>query len=279
MEKGHYKIKPSFISCGPGKLFTVYYSSTTKNVSRCILHIPAFAEEMNKSRRMVAMQARAFAEQGYSVLVFDLWGTGDSQGDFSEATWDVWLNNIDITVKCLQDKGYDSISLWGLRSGALLAMDYLHQYRTNIDKLICWQPVLNGEQFIMQFLRLRIVAAMMDKNAPQEKTSALKQQLLDGQQVEVAGYLLNPDLVNPMLAIKAKELRLQSVKQCHLFELTIGTEREASHATTQWLNHFEQQLINISLDVIHGSLFWTTQEISEVPGLIKLTSLRTSEWF
>ena len=272
-----HKVTPLFIPSELGSLFAMYFTSNSRSHSQCIVHIPAFAEEMNKSRHMVTMQARAFAEQGYSVLVFDLWGTGDSQGEFSEATWAIWLNNIDAVVKWLQSRGSDSISLWGLRAGVLIAMDYLHQYSSEIDKLICWQPVFNGEQFIMQFLRLRVAAAMMDKNAPQEKTSDLKKQLLEENSVEVAGYQLNPELVNPMMTIRAQQLNLQSVKQCHVFELTIGSDLEASYALTKWIKYIEQKDINVSLDIINGSLFWSTQEISESPGLIQLSSKRVSE--
>jgi len=271
-----YTVKPIFIPCKQGRLFSTYYLAATGNASRCIVHIPAFAEEMNKSRHMVAMQARAFVEQGYSVFVFDLWGTGDSEGEFTEATWDVWLDNIDFAVKWLQHKGYESISFWGLRSGALLAMDYVHRYGLMVDQLICWQPVLNGEQFMMQFLRLRIAAAMMDKNAPQEKTADLKRQLLDGQVIEVAGYQLNPELVNPMMAIRAQQFNLQTVKQCHVFELTIGAELEASYALNKWIKALEQKKLSVTLDIINGSLFWATQEISESAELLKSSLKRVS---
>ena len=71
-------------------------------LDKAIIHIPAFAEEMNKSRRMLAMQAQAFAGQGYAVLVLDLFGTGDSSGDFGEATWDIWLQNIDTALVWLK---------------------------------------------------------------------------------------------------------------------------------------------------------------------------------
>ncbi len=271
----NFIIEPFFISSELGGLFALHFHPISGGTSQCILHIPAFAEEMNKSRRMVATQSRAFSEQGCSVLVLDLWGTGDSQGEFSEATWDIWLENIDATVKWLKNKGYDSIHLWGLRSGVLLALDYLHKKGTDTSRLICWQPVLNGEQFVMQFLRLRVAAAMMDKNAPQEKTSDLKKQLSEGQTVEVAGYMLNPELVNPMMALRAKNLSLADIKQCQIFELASGSELEASYATKQWV---EQVNINVSLDVINGSQFWATQEISESLDLIELSCKKVSEW-
>jgi alpha/beta superfamily hydrolase len=56
-----------------------------------ILCIHPFAEEMNKSRRMAALQSRALAEAGYTVLQIDLHGCGDSAGDFGEASWPLQL--------------------------------------------------------------------------------------------------------------------------------------------------------------------------------------------
>ena len=66
-----------------------------------IVHVPAFAEEMNKSRRAVANAARAMAERGWQVLVFDLHGTGDSSDDFDDATWSGWLEDVRAAVSWL----------------------------------------------------------------------------------------------------------------------------------------------------------------------------------
>src|SRR3546814_1526626 len=46
--------------------------------------------EMNRSRRMAALQARALAALGIDVLLLDLFGTGDSAGDFRDARWEIW---------------------------------------------------------------------------------------------------------------------------------------------------------------------------------------------
>ena len=50
---------------------------------RLFVHVHGFAEELNKSRRMACLQARALAEGGDAVLRFDLLGCGDSDGEFS----------------------------------------------------------------------------------------------------------------------------------------------------------------------------------------------------
>ncbi len=265
-------VMPVFIPGQTGNLFALYYLPVGDNQpKKVILHIPAFAEEMNKSRRMVALQARAFAQHGYGVLVLDLFGTGDSVGNFSDATWLIWQQDIDSAIQWLVERGAESISLWSLRMGFLLAMDFVVNTRTQINRLIGWQPVLNGETFVMQFLRLRVAAAVMDRNAPQEKTAELKQQLLDGKAIEVAGYLLNPDLVKPIVALRADELDLSAVTDWMLFEIVTNEDKDVSPANAKFIETLCSKNQRATIKTVSGSPFWSTQEIVEVPALLTKT--------
>lgn len=265
-------MKPLFIPSQHGALFAVYHSSPGALAEEAILYVPPFAEEMNKSRRMAALQARSFAEQGYAVLLLDLFGTGDSSGDFAEATWRIWLQNIDTAIGWLSQQGVKKVSLWGLRTGVLLALDFSCGGYQKIERILCWQPVLNGDTFVTQFLRLRVAAAMMDNNAPREKTSDLKKQLQQGNGLEVAGYWLNPDLVNPLMAMRADRLALHGLEQLTIFELVANEEMPVTFATAQFHAKLQQQSVNASVVKVVGDAFWATQEITTAPNLITLTS-------
>ena len=84
-------MNPFFLVGGQGTLFAIYYPPAAGVPRRDgVLYVPPFAEEMNKSRRLVALQARRLAAAGFGVLVPDLYGTGDSAGDFAEARWSIW---------------------------------------------------------------------------------------------------------------------------------------------------------------------------------------------
>ncbi len=270
---------PFYIETRSGFLFAQYWSPQGAPLRQAILHIPAFAEEMNKSRRMIALQVRALAEQGYTVLVMDLFGTGDSSGDFSEATWQIWLDNAADAIAWLKQQGAQTVTLWGLRSGALLAMDFSHQNPGLVDRLLLWQPVLNGDVFVTQFLRLRVAAAMMNAGLPQEKTSDLKSRLLDGQALEVAGYSLHPDLIRSLVLLKADLLDLRQIQEIVIIELAaVGNQTEPSLVNQQFLKKLHDFSINASLNTVEGDNFWGSQEIVTVPNLIQLTLEKVKQW-
>lgn len=264
-------MKPLFIPCDQGALFCVYHPCVGKSLDQAILYVPPFAEEMNKARCMAALQARAFADRGYAVLMPDLFGTGDSVGDFGDATWEIWLQHIDSAIAWLKLQGAKTIALWGLRTGALLAMDFASRGHGEIDSLLCWQPVLNGDTFVTQFLRLRVAAAMMDNDAPREKTSDLKRKLQDGQGIEVAGYWLNPELIKPLMALRADQLSLPTLKKLAIFEVVANEDMQESIANAQFLGKMQGKAMDASLAKVVGDAFWATQEIAMAPDLIKLT--------
>jgi len=75
-----------------GQRFALLYTPEPATKQRgAVVYVHPFGEELNKSRRMAALQARAMASAGYSVLQIDLLGCGDSTGDFGDATWEAWL--------------------------------------------------------------------------------------------------------------------------------------------------------------------------------------------
>src|SRR5689334_9630124 len=72
------------------RLFAVHWPAAAPSLRQAVLVLPPFAEELNKCRPMLAAQARALAAAGLDVLLVDLFGTGDSDGEFVEARWERW---------------------------------------------------------------------------------------------------------------------------------------------------------------------------------------------
>ena len=147
---------------------------------------------------MVALQVRALAEAGYDVLQIDLLGCGDSSGNFEDAGWEQWLNDSRLATEWLLARSKAPLWLWGLRSGALLAADLGRRLGFQTSH-IYWQPVLNGETVLRDFLRLAVAGELMSGRG-RERLSELKARLAAGKSIEVAGYLLSAAMAKAISA-------------------------------------------------------------------------------
>ncbi len=139
---------------GPsGQRFCLFHPAQASQVLGAVLYIHPFAEEMNKSRRMAAMQSRALAKAGFAVLQIDLLGCGDSSGDFGDASWQSWLDDVQRGAKWLAERVQAPLWLWGLRAGCLLAVDAARNISPT-PNFIFWAPTPSGKLLLQQFLRL-----------------------------------------------------------------------------------------------------------------------------
>ena len=146
------RVEPFFFDADPGTRFSLFHAPAPHVPARgAILYIHPFAEELNKSRRMAALQSRRFAAMGYAVLQIDLFGCGDSCGDFSAARWDLWQRDLAVARAWLAQRCAGPMHLWGLRLGGLLALDLA--CTDPPDGIILWQPFLRGRTCINQYLR------------------------------------------------------------------------------------------------------------------------------
>ena len=266
--------QPAFIRGESGNLFTLYFPpNRSRNKRRGLLFFPPFAEELNKSRHMVTMQARRCAEVGYSVLLLDLFGTGDSEGDFGQATWSQWRQDMFAGVHWLLNHGVHHVDYWGLRSGALLALDVAREPDSIscLDRVLLWAPVLRGSVFVTQFLRLRMAADLAsDKGVKSVDTKQLKAALQRKEMIEVAGYDLSPELILPM-----ESLELQGLQPCpgvrvDWFELA-AEGRPLSPASLRLVEAWRAANIQVSIQQVVGEAFWSTPEITRVPDLLDAT--------
>lgn len=235
-----------------------------------IVILPAFADEMNKSRHMLNLLSKKFCDENYHVITPDLFGTGDSHGNHKEANWETWLVDIETTIKYLEEQGVTNVSLLGLRTGALLAADAISRSSVNFKHLVLWHPVIDGNVFISQFLRLRLAAGMISNDQKKETTKELLEKLLSGECVEVAGYDLSPEL-----ALTLKEKSLKNVQDSLPNTTWIDIVPSSDRSPPVVNNKLVQSWAELDIDVKHekcvGEAFWGSVEIVELPALVDMT--------
>lgn len=273
---GTYPAEPFFLETDLGKRFCIYHPpSSIKNGHGTFLYIHPFGEEMNKTRRMAALQARAFSQAGLGVLRVDLFGCGDSDGEMVEARWDIWKRDIFFFISWLKNNTPSVyINLWGLRLGALLTLDCVRDMDdpAQVQNIILWQPVLNGHSFLTQFLRLHLANKLFsDDEQNNQNVRDLRRLLAAGQTLEVAGYELAPELTAAIDHLRMEDM-IVSTGHVYWFDIVAGTNLPASPAKIKLMEKWKKESDNLDTYAISGLSFWATQEITECPQLIAATT-------
>lgn len=270
--------EPFFLAAEPGPLgrrFAVYHAPRQGSVLGLVVYVHPFAEEMNKSRRMAALQSRALASAGFAVLQVDLMGCGDSAGDFGEATWHGWIADVVHACKWLKhrheidtpDPSAPPLWLWGLRAGCLLAV----QAAGRLDCLchcVFWQPATSGKLVLQQFLRLKVAGELLAGKAKSAMDS-MRAQLGASQAIDVGGYTLHPMLCHQL---EGAILRLPP-RPGRVEWLEVSTRDGAglSPASAVAAEQWRQAGWSVRTHMVKGPTFWQTTEIEDAPALLAAT--------
>ena len=269
--------EPFFLSAERGRRYCVLYAPAGgAPIAGAIVWVHPFAEEMNKSRRMAALQARALADAGWFVLQLDLFGCGDSEGEFGQADWARWLSDVKNASEWLRKRSGRRPALWGLRAGCLLACEVAGIMDETPD-LLLWQPTFSGRQSLQQFLRLK-VASQMFGGAASDRIGT--KQLLDalrlGESVEVAGYTLSAGVG---LGLDASELAPPVLPaRVAWLEVVAESPPRLSPAAQDRIGAWKSAGHHVEAVAVAGPAFWQTQEIAEAPELIEATLARLARW-
>ncbi|SCY15528.1 exosortase A system-associated hydrolase 2 [Nitrosospira sp. Nl5] len=264
--------EPFFLEADSGKRFCLYHPPRPDRKCRGgIIYVPPFGDEMNKARRMAAMQSRALATMGFGVLQMDLFACGDSSGEFADARWDIWKQDLTIARRWLENRATVPISLWGLRLGALLALDFARNLENTIAQIILWQPVISGESFLTQFLRFRLANEMLGGTGKATGTNTMRDCLANGETIEVAGYELAPELAAAIDSLRASELVVAG-SRVHWFEIVAEAGRSITPAGAKVVDAWKRSGVDLHLHVVPCLPFWATQEISECAELVSATA-------
>ena len=263
-------MEPLFLQAADGERFCIFH--TPHGSPRgAILYLHPFAEEMNKSRRMAALQARRLAASGYAVLQIDFHGCGDSSGDFRDSTWEAWREDVLLAARWLRSHGLGALTLWGLRLGALLALSTAAECDPPADRLLLWHPVLSGQVRLNQFLRVKVAAEMLAEAQTRTGVQELRSKLATGHAVEVAGYEISPALAHAIDALRIEQLKPQA-GSVQWIEVSSGDDAALSPASQRLTQAWMDQGIDLITRLARGPQFWSTAEVTENPSLIEIST-------
>jgi len=260
----------NFLQAKSGKLFTVLYSPECIDSLGGILYIHPFAEELNKSRRIVAMQSRALAELGYNVMTVDLYGCGDSEGELFEADWNKWIQDLKFCREWLESRTNGPVSLWGLRIGALIALQLAQNIEVDIPRIIMWQPVINGKMMLTEFLRIFLASEIFGVGKRKTSINELREKLNAQETLELSGYHLNPNIAHAIDNLSITEFNRNDIELIWLDSVRDKT-RPLSISTKNAISDLRNKNINIKYSRVQCEPFWSTGEICECSEIVYVT--------
>lgn len=269
-------LSPYTVAGPAGPLFAIHVTPEKTHLQRqeAVLYLPPFAEEMNRSRRMASLLARTLAADGFGVLILDLFGTGDSSGNFEDASWDIWCGDARAACVWLAGQGYQKISLLGLRLGACLALETARaaDLQNLLAQIVLWQPVTKGETFLNQFLRIRLAAGLGEdtNGAERETVKGLRAILLEGSALEVAGYQLTNSLAAAIADLDLGDLAGACDQPLTWIEL--GSGPDLSPASAGIIEKLSTSRRDVNTRIVAGEPFWSIEEPALVPALWQETA-------
>lgn len=255
------KLEPFYLESQSGSIFCLLTAIPDADLKEIWIYLPPFAEEANRCRAMAAMQARRLSKHGIGVLFVDYYGTGDSAGEFSETSWELWKQDAHAAIKWVKEKQGNAVKtrLWGIRLGAVLAAEIADENREEINHLVFWQPVVDAKLTMTQFLRIRVASAM-DRGEPKTTTKEVRQQFEEGKGIEIAGYHLSARLAQEIDSKRLKNYKNLSGITVDWFELVNEQTNEFSIPGQKLIENWKEEGITVKTHGFTGPAFWQLHE-------------------
>jgi hypothetical protein len=174
--------------------------------STCFPVIHPFAKEKKSAQRVLVELSRALYQHGYPVLMFDLRGCGDSEGDFGTVRLDEWLADIHTAIgvlkcctECLR------LNMLALRFGAFLAACYDRKYPGDIAESIWIEPVLQPVDYLRKSLRHKLMKELCTDGAASSNRDHLLHHLESQQSIDFDGYEIGTGLYQDLVSFQRIE--------------------------------------------------------------------------
>jgi pimeloyl-ACP methyl ester carboxylesterase len=147
-------------------------------------------EEKFWCERVVSNLARRLSSAGWTVLTFDYYGYGNSGGDSADLSLTSIYEDIGAACDLIRGKGVDTISLLGLRWGALPACE-VAAGRVDIDNIILVNPVKKWKKQFMKSLRANVAGQYAIFKKVVMTREKIIEELLSGGDCVRSGYHMN----------------------------------------------------------------------------------------
>ncbi len=204
------------------------------------------------------------------MLQIDLLGCGDSSGDFGDATWSRWIDDVRLAGLWLTQHASAPLWLWGMRASCLLIAEAAEHIDPS-PHFLFWQPAISGKPQLQQFLRLKIAADMLAGHS-KGALETMRQRLGAGESIDIAGYSLSSAVA---AGLESATLRppstLRPGSRVEWIELSSRAEAALAPGSSTAIEPWRRAGAVVRERVVTAPSFWQTAEIEEAPHLLAAT--------
>jgi predicted alpha/beta-fold hydrolase len=227
--------------------------------------IHPFAEEKKSSHRTLVELSRELYKKGFPVLMFDLRGCGDSEGNFASVRFSEWIDDIDRAVSAL--KVYTplpKVGIIGLRLGAFLSICYASR-QGNIAENIWIEPALKPVDYLRKSLRHKLMKELCTDGRVTSNRDDLLQDLQNDNSIDFEGYEIGSGLYRDLTAEQEKETlaqRLEHIRKGLVISVSMNGKE------TKTVQEIHSLRPDLSYDTIRMELFWNKVDDTDNESLI-----------
>jgi len=244
-----------FYSGTKGQLFRL--TRTPENINAHIIYIAPLFEQANQTRHMLTRSAVSAYSQGVETVIYDHFGTGDSEGELIDASLALWQQDIIAQISAIKTSSSKPIFISVLLSAALLINN---EILVLLDGLLLIQADFNGKSFTRQLKRMSVAGNLV--KAPISKSSNNKNDdkgCGDSSYVDIAGYQFTQQLFDELAKQNINKLSEYSVA-CTWFEwLSSGIELTPSRL--KQLQAFQLILPQTEFVMVDDVKYWQATEL------------------
>lgn len=149
---------PFFFGPGDRRLFAIFQPAHgAAPAAAAVLLCNPYGQEAIRTHRIYRVLADRLAAAGFDVMRFDYYGTGDSAGEDAEGELRGWARDLAAAHEELTRRSGSLRSIWmGARLGATLATQATAQVNQPPHRLVLWQPIVNGADYLRELAELHV---------------------------------------------------------------------------------------------------------------------------
>jgi amino acid adenylation domain-containing protein len=190
----------------------------------CVICNP-FGQEEIRAHSVLHTFADYLARGGFHVLRFDYYGTGDSEGEDVDVSFDAWIDDVLRADDEIRRRGACRRSVWlGLRLGATAAALASARSSDAPRKLLLWEPVIDGPTYLRELERAHIRERSDLYERRWARDPKLRARIGEEAQSEFLGYPITPDLRAQVRRLSPPSFRVLRTEQL----LLAGAEPSAA---------------------------------------------------